>query len=85
MGDENAILAYYQAIKDGSEEVGQWIRKLYEVILDGLDSNRWFYDPRKAWNAIRFMQRYCLQTQVINGLHSQAAHPWYALWTIAEM
>ena len=59
MGDENAILAYYQAIKDGSEEVGQWIRKLYEVILDGLDSNRWFYDPRKAWNAIRFMQRYC--------------------------
>ena len=59
MGDENAILAYYQAITDGTEEVGKWIKKLYELILDGLQSNRWYYDHRKAWNAIRFMQRYC--------------------------
>lgn len=59
MGDENAILAYYQKIKDGSEEVGQWIRKLYDIILEGLSSRMWFYDSHKAWNAIRFMQRYC--------------------------
>lgn len=59
MGDENAILAYYQAIQDGSENVGKWIRLLYEMILDGLEDNSWFYDGRKAWNAIRFMQRYC--------------------------
>lgn len=59
MGDENSILAYYQKICDGSENVGQWIRKLYEIIVAGLESGRWFYDSRKAWNAIRFMQRYC--------------------------
>ena len=59
MGDENAILTYYQAIQDGSEEVGKWIRLLYEMILDGLQDKSWFYDSVRAWNAIRFMQRYC--------------------------
>ena len=59
MGDENAILTYYQAIRDGSEEVGKWIRLLYEMILDGLQDKSWFYDSVRAWNAIRFMQRYC--------------------------
>ena len=59
MGDENSILTYYQAIQNGSENVGKWIRLLYEMILDGLENNSWFYDSVKAWNAIRFMQRYC--------------------------
>lgn len=59
MGDENSILTYYQAIQNGSENVGKWIRLLYEMILDGLEDNSWFYDSVKAWNAIRFMQRYC--------------------------
>lgn len=59
MGDENAILTYYQAIQDGSENVGKWIRLLYEMILDGLQDKSWFYDSVRAWNAIRFMQRYC--------------------------
>lgn len=59
MGDENAILTYYQAIQNGSENVGKWIRLLYEMILDGLQDKSWFYDSVRAWNAIRFMQRYC--------------------------
>ena len=58
MGDENAILTYYQAIQNGSENVGKWIRLLYEMILDGLQDKSWFYDSVRAWNAIRFMQRY---------------------------
>ena len=34
MNDENAILAYYQGIKDKSILVGKWIRLLYEMILE---------------------------------------------------
>ena len=59
MNDQNAILAYYQGIRDGSIDVGRWIRQLYEVIIDGLESKRWYFDQRKASNCIRFMERFC--------------------------
>ena len=59
MNDENAILAYYQGIQDGSITVGKWIRMLYELIIDGLEKKRWFFDQRKASNAIRFIERFC--------------------------
>ena len=59
MSDENAILQYYQAIMNGSVVVGKWIKKLYDVIVDGLESKRWFFDPRKANNCIRFIETYC--------------------------
>lgn len=59
MDTENAILAYYQGISDGSIVVGRWVRQLYEIILDGLEDHRWFFDQRKAMNVIRFTERYC--------------------------
>ncbi|MBR6442721.1 MAG: terminase large subunit [Clostridia bacterium] len=59
MNDENAILAYYQGIRDGSIVVGKWIRLLYELILDGLEDKRWFFDQRKASIVIRFIERFC--------------------------
>lgn len=57
--DENAILAYYQKIKDGGVIVGRYIRMLYDVIIQGLAEKRWFYDHRLAENAIRFIERFC--------------------------
>lgn len=59
MNDENAILAYYQGISDGSIVVGKWIRRLYEMILDGIEDHTWFYDQRKASMVIRFIERFC--------------------------
>ena len=59
MNDENAILAYYQKIRDGSIVVGKWIRMLYEVLVDGIESKRWYFDQRKASNAIRFIEKFC--------------------------
>ena len=58
-GDENAILAYYQGIRDGSIVVGKWIRLLYEMIMDGIEDHTWFYDQRKASQVIRFIERFC--------------------------
>ena len=34
---QDAILQYYQAIVNGSVVVGEWIRKLYDVIVDGME------------------------------------------------
>ena len=59
MDNENAILAYYQAIQNGSITVGKWIRMLYTQIIEGLESKRWYYDGRKANNAVRFIEKYC--------------------------
>lgn len=59
MRDENAILAYYQRIRDGSETVGKWLKLLYEVIFQGLSEKRWFWDQRLADNAIGFIERFC--------------------------
>ena len=59
MNDENAIYKYYQGITDGSITVGKWVRMLYEVIIDGLESKRWMFDQRRANAAIGFIERYC--------------------------
>ena len=59
MNEENAIYTYYQGIQDGSITVGKWIRLLYELIIDGLESGRWRFDQRRASTAINFIERYC--------------------------
>ena len=57
--NENAILTYYQGIRDGSIVVGRWIRMLYERIIDGLEQKEWYSDQRKANNCIRFFEKFC--------------------------
>lgn len=59
MKTENAIAAYWHEIQTGGVTVGKWIRLLYDVIMQGLEEDTWFYDDRLANNAIGFMERYC--------------------------
>ena len=59
MTEENAILSYWDEIRTGRVTVGRWVRLLYEVILQGIDDGRWFYDGKLAGNAIGFIQRFC--------------------------
>ena len=56
---DNYILAYYQAIKDGSVIVNKWVRLLYEQIIKGLDEGRFFYSSKDAHRAIRFIETFC--------------------------
>ena len=55
----NSILAYYQAIKEGSVIVGKWITLWYEYIVKGLESKAFFYDQKKANKAIKFVEMFC--------------------------
>lgn len=57
--NDNSILAYYQAIKDGSEIVGRWIMLLYTMVVQGLQDKLYFYDNKKANRAIQFIENFC--------------------------
>ena len=54
----NHIFAYYQAILDGTEVVGRWIRLLYKRIVEGIEDGTYIFDEGKANNAIRFIETY---------------------------
>lgn len=55
----NFILAYYQQIKDGTIVVGCWVRLLYEFIVNGLQEGLFYYSPKKAAAAVRFIEGFC--------------------------
>lgn len=57
------ILAYYQAIKDGTVVVGRWIRLWYEFIVNGLEEKRFFFDPKKAKAVIVFAENFCRHSE----------------------
>ena len=54
----NYILAYYQAMRNGSESVGHWIRALYDIIVTGIEDGSYIFDQGKANRAIRFVEKY---------------------------
>lgn len=59
----NYILQYYQAIEDGSEIVGQWVRLAYKMIVDGLEKREFFYDAKKAKAVIFFFENFVHHTK----------------------
>ena len=62
------IKEYYQAIKDGSIVVGQWVRLLYEYIIKGLENKTFYFAPKKANLAIKFIENYCHHSKGRNDL-----------------
>lgn len=63
MAKVNWIYAYYQRITDGSETVGRWVRLVYEYIIKGLEEKRFFFDQKKANNAIDWMETHCFHVK----------------------
>ena len=54
----NYIYEYYQKINDGSIKVGRWVRLWYEYIINGLEDKLFFYDHKKATQAIKFIEAF---------------------------
>ena len=63
MSEDNFILAYYQKIKDGSIIVGRWVRLVYEYIVRGLEQKEFFFDQKKASQAIEWIESHCFHTE----------------------
>lgn len=59
----NWIYAYYQAIVDGTEVVGRWTRLIYEYLVKGLENGLFFFDAKKANNAIEWMETHCFHVK----------------------
>lgn len=57
--ENNYIYQYYQSIKDGSEIVGEKIKALYNMIMEGLENKSFFYDKKKADRAIKYIESFC--------------------------
>lgn len=55
----NYIYEYYQNLKDGSIVCGAWVLKWYEYIVKGLEEKAFFYSPKKASLAIKFVENFC--------------------------
>lgn len=68
MKDNNYILQYYQAISDGSENVGKLIKLAYEYVLDGLQDHSFYYNHKKATRPIRFMESFVHHSKGKTGL-----------------
>lgn len=63
MDKNNWIYAYYQKIKDGSIVTGRWIRLLYEYIIAGIEEKRFFFDQRKANNAVEWFETHVFHVE----------------------
>lgn len=64
----NYINEYYQAIKDGSIIAGRWIILLYEFVVKGLENKSFFFAPKKANQAIKYIENYCHHSKGRNDL-----------------
>ena len=63
MAGDNWIYTYYQGIKNGKYPVGRWIELVYEYIIRGLE-NRWFYfNQKKATDAVEWMESHTFHTE----------------------
>lgn len=62
------IREYYQAIKEGSIVVGKWVLLLYEYIVRGLENKTFYFAPKKANRAIKFIENYCHHSKGRNDL-----------------
>ena len=58
MNSDNWLLTYYQQIQDGSVTVGKWIRLLYERLIQDLEDKVYFFDQKKAYHALRFIENF---------------------------
>lgn len=60
---DNFILAYYQAIKNGSEAAGRWILAVYDYIVKGLEAGLFLFDAKKAGNAVGWIEEHCFHVE----------------------
>ena len=63
MAEDNYIYKYYQGIQNGTYTVGKWIRLVYEYIIKGIEQKTFYFDQKKANNAIEWIETHCFHTE----------------------
>ncbi|MBQ1574966.1 MAG: terminase large subunit [Clostridiales bacterium] len=60
---DNPIYAYYQKVKNGSIVTGRYIESVLEYLVHGLEHKSFFYDQKKAGNAIEWIETHAFHTE----------------------
>ena len=60
---DNWIYTYYQGIKNGTHTVNKWIELVYKAIVEGLEGKKFFFDQKKAGDAIEWIESHCFHTE----------------------
>ena len=63
MQGDNYIYIYYQGIKNSTYIVGKWVRLVYEQLINGLEQKKYFFDNKKATDAIEWIEKHCFHTE----------------------
>ena len=63
ISQDNWIFTYYQGINDGTFLVGDFIHRLYEYLILGLQDKKFFFDGKKANGAIEWIESHCYHTE----------------------
>lgn len=63
MNNDNYIYAYYQGLKDGSIVAGRYIHLIYEYLVEGLHDKRFFFDQKRASQAVEWIESHCFHVE----------------------
>ena len=64
----NYIHEYHHRIQTGEIVAGEWIKKLYDKITEGLREGLFYFDAEKANRAIKFIENFCHHCEGRNDL-----------------
>ena len=76
MSRDNWIYTYYQGITNGTYTVGRWVRLVYEYIIKGLESKAFYFDQKKADDAIDWIEEHCFHTEGVLAPSKFKLEPW---------
>lgn len=64
----NYITEYNEAILSRKARVGKWIKKIYSLICQKIESKEYFFDAKKAEKAIEYIENFCHHSKGRNDL-----------------
>ena len=76
MGKDNWIYTYYQGIKNGKYTVGKWIELIYGYIVRGIEEKQFFFDQKKAADAIEWIETHCFHTEGVKAPNNIELEVW---------
>lgn len=65
---KNYIYEYHSKINSKQIIAGIWILKIYEIIVNGLENQEYYYNAKKANKAIKFIENFCHHSKGRNDL-----------------
>ena len=68
----NYIYEYHAKITSGEIIAGKWIKKIYEIIINGLQKQEYFFNAKAANKAIRFIPVGNLTSQLFANIYLDA-------------